>query len=239
MSARVNNETFSQVLLTPRPEASDSDDVLLALETARALETQGEFREAARWLRRAAEEAEQEGNDERVLTLARAAADLASAIGSSPPGGDAVTMRAPSEQVADKIEPEYPATTPPAGSFDPTIPPPGALPATAVAPPSSESATVSPVASGASRTERTMRMGAIRVAITEGAIRGAKSFSVARLDGAELPPAGASEAMLVFTSELNDAEREVDLLAASDSILPEPPLRHETDARFLRETTKP
>jgi hypothetical protein len=58
---------------TPRPVASDSDVVVLALVTAQALESQGEIREAARWLRRGADQARREGNEERGLVLARAA----------------------------------------------------------------------------------------------------------------------------------------------------------------------
>jgi hypothetical protein len=84
MVAQVIKETFVHEAMSPTPDPSDSDDVLLALETARALEAQGDLREAARWLRRAADEAEKEGNDLRVVTLARAAADLTSAMGARP-----------------------------------------------------------------------------------------------------------------------------------------------------------
>jgi len=53
---------------------------VLALVTAQALEAQGETREAAQWLRRAADQARKDGNDERAVVLARAAVDLASAF---------------------------------------------------------------------------------------------------------------------------------------------------------------
>src|SRR5688572_7386288 len=139
MVARVNNEILSQSLLTPRPDVSDSDDVLLALETARALETQGELREAARWLRRAADEAEQQGNDERVLALARAAADLTTAIGSSPPMGEPAAASPPAQDVLETLDAQYPPTTPPPESFEPTIPPPASMLATSP-PPVAESA---------------------------------------------------------------------------------------------------
>jgi hypothetical protein len=76
MVAQFNREMFSDALLTPRPDPSDAEEVLQALETARDLETRGENREAARCLRRAADAAERQGNDARVLVLARAAADL-------------------------------------------------------------------------------------------------------------------------------------------------------------------
>jgi hypothetical protein len=76
MVAQFNREMFSDALLTPRPDPSDAEEVLQALETARDLETRGDNREAARCLRRAADAAERQGNDARVLVLARAAADL-------------------------------------------------------------------------------------------------------------------------------------------------------------------
>jgi hypothetical protein len=80
MVAHFNRETFSDALLTPRPDPSDAEEVLRALETARELEARGEIREAARCLRTAADAAEQHGNDARVLVLARAAADLTNTL---------------------------------------------------------------------------------------------------------------------------------------------------------------
>ena len=231
MVARIDNELLSQASLTPQPELSDSDDVLLALETARALETQGEFREAARWLRRAADEAEQQGNDERVLALARAAADLTNLVGSSPPGpAETPTIPPPSPGVLDTVDGQFPPTTPPPESFEPTIPPP-ASPAITSPPALPASATISSPPETISSppdmpfTERSMRIGAIRVAILEASIRGAKSFFVERLEKGQAPPAGTTEAMLVFTGEAeseaeSEAEQDVNLLASGDSILP-------------------
>ena len=62
----------------PRSIPGDSDVVVLALVTAQALEAQGEIREAAQWLRRAADQARKDGNDERAVVLARAAVDVTS-----------------------------------------------------------------------------------------------------------------------------------------------------------------
>src|SRR5262245_44826962 len=66
---------------------SDSESVATSLETAQALGENGDLKEALRWLRRAADAAEQAGDDMRALTLARAAADLTSRVGgaSKPP----------------------------------------------------------------------------------------------------------------------------------------------------------
>jgi hypothetical protein len=80
MVAQVNRETFLNTLLTPQPDRSDSEEVLQALESACEFEMRGEIREAVRCLRRAAEAAENQGNDERVLALARAAADLTNRV---------------------------------------------------------------------------------------------------------------------------------------------------------------
>jgi outer membrane biosynthesis protein TonB len=63
----------------PRPESGDVDDVVLGLETAATLWKRGDAQDAIRWVRRAAEAAEEAGNDMRALTLARAAADLMTA----------------------------------------------------------------------------------------------------------------------------------------------------------------
>jgi hypothetical protein len=229
MVARMDSEMFPRELFTPQPDVSDSDDVLLALETARALETQGEIREAVRWLRRAADEAEQQGNDERVLALARAAADLTNTLVAAPPAAEVPTMPPPSM---------YPATTPPPDAIEATIPPPSSLPTTlppvAAASEASAPSDPSPLASDppplASHTaelsrvsdmpltERSMRIGAIRVAIALGSVRGTKSFSVERLESGQLAPPGTTEAMLVFTSEIEDvSELEPDQPAAINS----------------------
>lgn len=81
MVAQFNREMFSDTLLTPQPDPSDSEELLQALDRARELEKRGEIREAARCLRSAADAAERHGNDARVLVLARAAADLTNRVG--------------------------------------------------------------------------------------------------------------------------------------------------------------
>jgi hypothetical protein len=233
MVARIENEMLTQELHTPRPDLSDSDDVLLALETARALETQGEIREAVRWLRRAADEAEKQGNDERVLALARAAADLSNTLGpaqSAPPPAQSVppapsaaevpTMPPPAISAAEVPTLSPPGaenTTPPSDSGVLTVPP---VSAAVTVPPPFPAATVPPatpapvftVPSDMPLTERSMRIGAVRVAISENSIRGAKSFFVERLEKGQLAPPGTMEAMLVFSGEIGvESELEPDL----------------------------
>jgi hypothetical protein len=80
---KTSRGTSTHASYTPRPVASDSDLVVLALVTANGLEAQGEIREAARWLRRGADQARKEGNEERVLVLSRAAANLTKSSGSA------------------------------------------------------------------------------------------------------------------------------------------------------------
>jgi hypothetical protein len=64
----------------PSPQPGDSDDVELALETAQRMYRTGDNAEALKWLRRAANAAEEAGDDMRQLQLARLAADLAAVV---------------------------------------------------------------------------------------------------------------------------------------------------------------
>ena len=69
----------------PEVEAQDPEPVAVAIETARALFRTGEKLDALRWLRRAAERAEESGNDLRAVHLARSAADLSTELQSVQP----------------------------------------------------------------------------------------------------------------------------------------------------------
>lgn len=68
----------------PEVEPSDPEPVAVAIETARALFRTGEHLDALRWLRRAAERAEESGDDVRAVHLAHKAADLSTALQSAP-----------------------------------------------------------------------------------------------------------------------------------------------------------
>ncbi|MEP7052508.1 MAG: hypothetical protein ABJB12_19230 [Pseudomonadota bacterium] len=81
----------------PEVEPRDPEPVAVAIETARALFRSGERLDALRWLRRAAERAEEAGDDLRSVNLARRAADLSTELqsvlppaASAPPSTDAV-----------------------------------------------------------------------------------------------------------------------------------------------------
>src|SRR5690242_21725624 len=80
MVAQLSNEICLDAWLSPSPEPPDSDDVVLALQAARALEMDGDAPGAVRWMRQAIDAAEQDGDNKRVLALASAAADLASTL---------------------------------------------------------------------------------------------------------------------------------------------------------------
>ena len=69
----------------PEVEPRDPEAVAVAIETARALFRTGERLDALRWLRRAAERAEESGDDLRAVHLARSAADLSTALQSVQP----------------------------------------------------------------------------------------------------------------------------------------------------------
>ena len=169
-------ERCTPTLRTPGPSLSDSDDVLLALETAQALEVRGDLAEAARWLRRAANEAEKQGNDTRVLALAHAAADLTSASAQAPPALRRRVTPPPLPVGASSL----PAPSPPISSVY-----------------QRSAAVEQPV------TERKARMGAIRVAIKKPTPN-ARSFSVERLDAHQPLPPGAVEAVLVLTGDVDE-----------------------------------
>lgn len=77
MVAQINTEVFDPRLSTPERDPFDSEGVLLALETARGLESEGDFGGAVQWLRRAVREAEKQGNVVRAEDLALAAEELA------------------------------------------------------------------------------------------------------------------------------------------------------------------
>lgn len=76
-------------------QSSDSDDIRWALETASAMWTKGDYPEALRWIRRAAETASEEGHDVRAVELAKAAADLRARFGSRSEPPPAVQIAPP------------------------------------------------------------------------------------------------------------------------------------------------
>ncbi|HYP88496.1 MAG TPA: hypothetical protein VEQ59_10085 [Polyangiaceae bacterium] len=128
--------SLSQSLATfviPSPERTDPESVSSCLVEARSELERGAVREALKLIRRAAENSDDAGNELRAVALARAAADLATELGS--------TVNPPPPSVAPPTSVVTPAATvvaaPPSAAV--VLPPP---PPPALAPPS---ATVAPV----------------------------------------------------------------------------------------------
>ena len=94
-------------LSVPEPTATDAEVVATALETAGIFGVQGDYKEALRWIRRAAEAAGDAGDDDRALSLARAAADLTVQVREA----DGASTQLAQPNVAPAV-----ASTPPAAS---------------------------------------------------------------------------------------------------------------------------
>ena len=108
----------------PEVEPNDPEAVAVAVETARALFRSGDRLESLRWLRRAAERAEESGDDVRAVHLARSAADLSTALQSvQPPPPVTPTLQPPPPP------PPPPAPVPPPPAPAPVPPPPAPIPA--------------------------------------------------------------------------------------------------------------
>lgn len=88
----------------PQPESNDPEDVSWNLQTAGTMWSRGDAREAVRWLRRAAEAAGASGNDMRAVTLARAAADITTAM-KIPPSIAPAAPEADDEHEEDEATP--------------------------------------------------------------------------------------------------------------------------------------
>src|SRR5450755_2624830 len=97
----------------PEVEPTDPEHVAVAIETARALFRTGERLDALRWLRRAAERAEEAGDDLRAVNLARRAADLSTVLQSTRPPSrrDEAAALAPYDDFSDKTVVDAPAAT--------------------------------------------------------------------------------------------------------------------------------
>jgi hypothetical protein len=69
----------------PPPHPSDSGDVTEALNVASTLWRTGNFEDAIRWVRRAAQAADDAGDSPRMNALARASAELEESLAAAPP----------------------------------------------------------------------------------------------------------------------------------------------------------
>jgi hypothetical protein len=111
------SENDSSPLWKPNP--SDSEEVKWALSTAGALLGRGERAEAIKWVRRAAEQASDDGADDRSIELARVVGELATIVASAPPPPRAASAPPPPPAAAAAPPPEAPAPPPPAAAAAP------------------------------------------------------------------------------------------------------------------------
>jgi hypothetical protein len=88
------SQPFDSIVI-PSVEQNDPESVRSSLALARSDFARGDIREALRHLRRAAEGADEAGNELRAVALARAAADLATAVGASSQAPPPVTSKEP------------------------------------------------------------------------------------------------------------------------------------------------
>ena len=194
----------------PTPSAEDPDDVELALETAGALWNKGDRSEALRWVRRAAEAAEQAGNDHRALELARRAAELDVA-----PQPEPVIVEEPAPEAEPEPPPSFAAPPPSVAAPPPSVaapapsvaapPPKPTLPVTASTvpevrvshPPAKPVQRNSVVPEPAPRQESPGRREPVRVYVKTSA-RDQSLLIVRPLEHGRRAPFGTREATLVF-----------------------------------------
>src|SRR3954468_21080122 len=123
---------MQQTIDIPTPARADTETVITALETAAVFRSNGDSREAMRWLRRAAESAGAAGDHERALSLSRLVADLpeerdaleAQEATPYPPPPSARAARPPSSspRTSHPPAPSTPSARPPPGRPPPRPP---------------------------------------------------------------------------------------------------------------------
>ncbi|MFZ5892463.1 MAG: hypothetical protein ACOY0T_15495 [Myxococcota bacterium] len=203
----------------PAPESTDQKAVSSALEAGGMEWRRGDYREAVRWLHRAADAAEAGGDDLRAVGLARIAADLMSQLEivpeSSPRDEGAVlasfddfndqtivdapaivTARATQQSGVSLVEaaqttplPKVPA---PPRPDRPPKPPSPSSPRSAIPSSPKSAPTASSPRAAAPRERRALRVAVLR----EG--KSGRRLIAEVLDEGQALPAGASEALLVL-----------------------------------------
>jgi hypothetical protein len=167
--------------LLPSAAPTDSESVRTCLDTAQALWKKGELRDAVRSLQRGAAAAEEAGDDDRALSIARRAAELSTQVAPpSPEGSNPPSVRRPAGSV------------PPAARRVSSGPPP--RPQSSPAPSAQPAALAA--AALASQNEMIAQGRAVRVAVKRSALDGA--LYVVRPLG-EKVATGAREALLILS----------------------------------------
>ena len=197
---------MQQTIDIPTPARADTETVITALETAAVFRSKGDGREAMRWLQRAAESAGAAGDDQRALSLSRAAADLHAELDAAPPQKATPYPPPPSARSAPPSSSSMRASHPPPSSraAEPALPstPPMSAPPMSAPRASTPSPTSMPPMPSTSMppTSTSMATGARQAARVAIAISTTKAgFLELRLlaDG-ETPRLGSSEALLIM-----------------------------------------
>ncbi len=182
----------------PRAEQNDAAEVALALETARALWSQGHGLESVRWIQRAAENAESSGDDLRAVSLARAAADLRAEVGvkAEPVGAlNEAAALTPYDDFSEKTIVDSPATAVVRHSLQSSVQIGELVPtpesSQVVASPVPLIAVPAPAAARPIAEHQALRVAVLR---QDGAER---ELTLRVLADNELAPAGSTEALLV------------------------------------------
>jgi hypothetical protein len=172
--------------LLPSASPTDSESVKTCLDTAQALWKKGDLRDAVRWLQRGASAAEEAGDDDRALSIARRAADLSTHVGPpsqrTPEGSSPPSVRRPGQS----------GTPPLPARRASSVPPPRP---SASAPPASVQP-AAPAVALAAQNELIAQGRAVRVAVKRSALDGA--LYVVRPLG-EKVASGAREALLILS----------------------------------------
>jgi hypothetical protein len=159
----------------PASHPADSGDVAAALDVAASLWRKGNYRDAIRWVRRAAQAADEAGDNVRMSALARAGADLESSLNAAPP-------------IRTSTPPPLPV-----GAVSSAPPPPAStsrMKPKATLPSLQAQARVAPPA--AAPQENRLRV-SIKTSVLDPTL-----LVVRRLDEGKAPPAGAREGWLVI-----------------------------------------
>ena len=125
----------------PASLPADANDVAEALRLAAAFWAKGNHADAIRWVRRAAEAANEAGDAARMAVLARSASDLEQVARSVPPASTRMPTSRPPPLPARAIRsvpPPAPAARPPSAR------PPSSVPPASARPPSARPASVRP-----------------------------------------------------------------------------------------------
>lgn len=194
------------MLRVPAALGGDSSDVAVALEVAGALWEKGDNEEAIRWLKRAADAADQAGDSSRAVNLTQVAGDFEAELKARRDDATQSVPSAPGESTdpSTSTPPPAPAMSPPPPDEAGDIPAEGLVSASpSYAPPKRKSASFPPPASPAQASSPTPalgRDGGMRVSV-KSSVRDPNLLLLRPLPEGQSPPVGTREGFLVLTED--------------------------------------